>query len=581
MVFKQLIGPQIRSKPAPCELAYQRYAPYNRSTCVKAKGRTTPTAEATYHTQHATTSNLGWHSMTTDSMDNSTRSNATPLIAADDADLSGDNVSSIHTAEEKELPTRVKPPKASPTKTQSNNGSEAVGVGTVLKGRFIIDMEIARGGMGVVYRARDSLKEQFQDRNPYLAIKVLGEECKAHPDFLIALQREAGKAQKLAHPNIVTVYDFDTDGDNVFMTMEYLEGESLQHFLHRRGAIRLPTERALELITAMGQGLAYAHQKGIVHCDFKPGNVFLTDDDVVKILDFGIARADKRPEQLQQDATRFDAGRLGALTPTYASCELLENADPDPRDDIYGLACVAYELLTGRHPFNRMQANSARDANLKPAPIKELTKKQWKTLRLGLAFERASRPASVSQFLSGLTGPQKTTRISRGRKLAAGFGLLALSTIVAGYVVQNTGNQIQSIDRTSAPIPSQELHTPVTLSSEQQKKVERLLEAADIHFMVKRITEPVGSNAYEAYKHVLEIDPTNAKARAGLKKIADYYASLARESLADGDQKTTLAMIERGLDVMPTHTGLNELKDKLVHKSASNQFTAWLKKLWQ
>jgi hypothetical protein len=121
----------------------------------------------------------------------------------------------------------------------------------------------------------------------------------------------------------------------------------------------------------------------------------------------------------------------------------------------------------------------------------------------------------------------------------------------------------------------------VTLSAEQQKKVERLLEAAEIHFMVKRITEPVGSNAYEAYKHVLEIDPTNVKARAGLKQIADYYENLARKSLANGDHKATLSSIERGLDVMPKHAGLNELKEKMVHKSPSSRFTGWLKTFWQ
>jgi serine/threonine protein kinase len=519
--------------------------------------------------------------MTIDSMDNSTGSNATPFAVADDSNLSGEDISSNQTAKDSDLATRIKPPKVGHITTESRNDSETVGVGTILKGRFIIDMEIARGGMGVVYRARDNLKEQFQDRNPYLAIKVLGEECKAHPDFLIALQREAGKAQKLAHPNIVTVYDFDTDGDNVFMTMEYLEGESLQRFLYRRGEIRLPTERALELITAMGQGLAYAHQKGIVHCDFKPGNVFLTDDDVVKILDFGIARADKRPEQFQQDATRFDAGRLGALTPTYASCELLENADPDPRDDIYGLACVAYELLTGRHPFNRLPADVARDSNLKPAPIKELTKKQWKALRQGLAFERASRPASVTQFLADLTSRKKAAGIPLSRQVIVSFGLLALSVVVVGYSIQDSDNQTKPVERTSASSMPQKSHTPVTLSAEQQKKVERLLEAAEIHFMVKRITEPVGSNAYEAYKHVLEIDPTNVKARAGLKQIADYYENLARKSLANGDHKATLSSIERGLDVMPKHAGLNELKEKMVHKSPSSRFTGWLKTFWQ
>ncbi|MGD8571232.1 MAG: serine/threonine-protein kinase [Gammaproteobacteria bacterium] len=518
--------------------------------------------------------------MTTDTTNHSTPDDAASFAVTEDGAAHTDSQTPSDAPTEEDLPTRIKPPKEH-DQIEHNTGDESISVGSILKGRFIIDSEIARGGMGVVYRARDYLKEQFQDREPYVAIKVLGDECKAHPDFLIALQREAVKAQKLAHPNIVTVYDFDSDGDNVFMTMEYLEGESLQKLLHRRGAIRLPTKHALDLIKAMGQGLTYAHQKGIVHCDFKPGNVFLTRDNNIKILDFGIARADKRPEQ--QDVTRFDAGTLGALTPTYASCELLENADPDPRDDIYGLACVAYELLTGRHPFNRLPANVARDSKLKPEPIRELNRKQWQALRRGLAFDRTSRPANVTEFLSALTSPNKSSALQTTRKLAVGLAFaLVLATVVSAgtYFFSYQTKSDKNSDTVVAQTPTQ-TEQPVTLSAEQQQKVSRLLEAAEIHFMVKRITEPVGSNAYEAYKHVLEIDPTNKKATAGLKQIADYYENLAQESLPKGDHKATLSIINRGLTVMPTHTGLNKIKQQVDDEPSSMQFIAWFKKLWE
>ncbi|HEY5604457.1 MAG TPA: serine/threonine-protein kinase [Gammaproteobacteria bacterium] len=497
-------------------------------------------------------------------------------MSADHAPLENTGDTTLAITED-ELPTRIKPPAQHLEQPADQLGM--VRVGSILKGRFIVDQEIGRGGMGVVYRVRDYLKEQFQDRNPYLAIKVLSEECKAHPDFLMALQREAVKAQKLAHPNIVTVYDFDSDGYNVFMTMEYLEGESLQRFLSRRGINRLPVKVSLALIDAMGQGLAYAHQKGIVHCDFKPGNVFLTNDDTVKILDFGIARAEKRPGQVQQDITRFDAGDLGALTPTYASCELLEDASPEPRDDIYSLACVAYELLAGRHPFNRLPANVARDSQLVPAPIKELNKKQWKALRRGLAFDRASRPASVTEFLAELNQQQKSPGLSRGKQAVAGIGIIFLLSIIIGYSMQYFVNQNKPLDDTpTALIP--ESPASAVLSAEQQKMVERLLEAAEIHFMVQRITEPEGSNAYEAYKHVLELDPGNAQANAGLKQIADYYENLAMENLPNDDTETTLAIIQTGLDVVPQHAGLRKLKEELGDKSITTRFSLWIKDSW-
>lgn len=464
--------------------------------------------------------------------------------------------------------------------TKPANYGNTVRVGSVLKGRFIIDKEIARGGMGVIYRARDNLKEQFQDRNPYLAIKVLGERCKEHPDFLVALQREAGKVQKLAHPNIVTVYDFDSDGDNVFMTMEYLEGETLQHFLARHKSKRVPLTDALTLIQAMGEGLAYAHKKGIVHCDFKPGNVFLCNDASVKILDFGIARANRGPGEIHQDTTRFDAGSLGALTPTYASCELIEDEPPDQRDDIYGLACVAYELLSGHHPFNRLPATVARDSHLKPARIKGLNKQQRKALLRGLAFQRSARTASVTEFLVGLNGPQKTSVLSYGRQIFFGVTLLALLVVGVTVAFQLYNKPITAKPETSInllpPLPS----SPVELSTEQQKIVARLLEAAEIHFMVKRITEPVGSNAYEAYLHVLEIDPSNADARQGIKQIADYYENLAQESLPKGDTVSTLSIINTGLTVMPQHPGLVKLKEQIDTKFTSSKLFDWLKTLW-
>ena len=256
--------------------------------------------------------------------------------------------------------------------------------------------------MGVVYKAKDLRKEEAQDRNPYVAVKILNEEFKRHPDSLKALQRESRKAQSLAHPNVVTVFDFDRDGGTVFMTMEYLEGESLDKFNKRHSGRGVPVAKALELIEGLSNGLAYAHHKGVVHSDFKPGNAFLTKDGLVKIFDFGIARAAKQTEAVTGEKTLFDAASLGALTPAYASCEMLEGKDPDPRDDVYALACVSYELFSGRHPFDKLPAASARDRGLVPERIKSLSMRQWQGLMEGLAFDRDSRSPSVRQFLAGL-----------------------------------------------------------------------------------------------------------------------------------------------------------------------------------
>ncbi|MEJ2643701.1 MAG: serine/threonine-protein kinase, partial [Gammaproteobacteria bacterium] len=331
--------------------------------------------------------------------------------------------------------------------------SEPPQAGMTRKNRFVLESVIGRGGMGVVFKARDLRKEEAQDRNPYLAVKVLNEEFKRHPDSLKALQRESRKAQNLAHPNIVNVFDFDRDGATVYMTMEYLEGEPLDRFIKRDRPQGMPLKEALPIIMGMGQALAYAHQKGVVHSDFKPGNVFLTRDGTVKVFDFGIAQATKHTGTDAGEQTLFDAGTLGALTPSYASVEMLEGGDPDPRDDIYALACVAYQLLTGRHPFDKRPATEARDRKLTPRPVPGLSRRQWRTLLQGLAFERSARSPDVEAFLAGF-GTAKRSRVAL---IGGGALVLAVGVVIAallpGYLQQRRVTQV--VDRIERGNPAQ------------------------------------------------------------------------------------------------------------------------------
>ena len=300
--------------------------------------------------------------------------------------------------------------------------------GAMLKDRFILEEEIGHGGMGVIFKARDVRKEEAQDRNPFVAVKILNDEFRRHPESLKALQRESRKAQDLAHPNIVTVFDFDRDGPIVYMTMEYMEGESLDRVIKRPSFQGLPPAEALPLIGGLSQALAYAHNKGIVHSDFKPGNVFLTKDGSTKVFDFGIARASKLPDDKGGEMTRFDPGTLGALTPAYASCEMLDGEEPDPRDDIYALACVSYELLTGKHPFSKRPASDARDKGLSAAPVPGLTRRQWRGLQRGLAFRREDRSPNALDFLEEL-------RIRKLGKAQIAVGAAAAVAVIVFVIV--------------------------------------------------------------------------------------------------------------------------------------------------
>lgn len=317
------------------------------------------------------------------------------------------------------VPQNTAPPDTSPSLATSTGWADPIqqpqqdfskiGVGSVIKDRFRLLDVLGEGGMGKVYKGIDLLKEEAKDRNPYCAIKLLNDDFKDHPEAFISLQRESSRQQRLAHPNIATVYDFDRlagKGTPVFLTMEFMEGLPLDAFIkkevRKKGGI--PFEEAYPMIYDMGQALVYAHERMIVHSDFKPGNCFLLKTGEVKVLDFGIARAVKNPITGEGEKTLFDAGELGALTPAYASLEMLEGEEPDTRDDTYALGCTAYQLLIGKHPFNRLAANKAMENNLEPPYVKSLNKKQNRALRRSVAFKREDRSPNVAHFLEELKG---------------------------------------------------------------------------------------------------------------------------------------------------------------------------------
>lgn len=325
---------------------------------------------------------------------------------------------------------------------KSLSATTTLGGGTVLKGRFVLEGKLGEGGMGGVYKAVDLVKQEARDRNPHVAVKVLNENFAEHPDAFIALQRESSRTQRLSHPNIASVYDFDRDGQTAFMVMELMQGDPLDKFLkrHRQG---VPGDQARSIIRDIAAALAYAHSQGLIHSDFKPGNIFLTSAGSGKVFDFGIARAAAAPgeekaarrgpvsqETLEQDdgtdRTLFDAGQLGALTPAYAACEMFEGKEPAPQDDVYALGIVAYQCLTGRHPFDRKKAPIAEAQKMVPQRPDGVTRREWNALRHALAFRREERTADAQQFLDEFFGVAGT-----GIKYAV-LGAAGVAAVVAG-----------------------------------------------------------------------------------------------------------------------------------------------------
>ena len=223
---------------------------------------------------------------------------------------------------------------------------------------------IGAGGMGEVYRARDTRLGRD------VAIKLLPPEFASDSERLRRFEQEARAVAALSHPHILALFDVGTHEGSPYLVTEVLEGEPLRERLSR-GA--LPARKAVNLAVQIAQGLAAAHEKGIIHRDLKPENVFITKDGHVKILDFGIAKlvAPRSAEELARATTVVEATAAGTTLGTvgYMSPEQVRGHTVDQRTDIFSLGCVLYEMLAGRAPFRRNTAADTTSAILHEEPL--------------------------------------------------------------------------------------------------------------------------------------------------------------------------------------------------------------------
>src|SRR5437660_5236486 len=219
---------------------------------------------------------------------------------------------------------------------------------TTIAGRYRIEGRLGVGGMSTVQLAFDQRLER------YVAIKLLAEHLADDPTFVSRFRREALAAARLVHPNIVQVFDFgfDEGQHQHFIVMEHVSGHSCAELLRDRG--HLDVDQAVEIVGQACRGLEYAHRNGVVHRDVKPGNLLVSDSEVVKLADFGIARATDQSSITQVGSV------LG--TAAYLAPEQARGEEAGPRADIYSLGVVAYQLLTGRLPY---EANSLSELALK------------------------------------------------------------------------------------------------------------------------------------------------------------------------------------------------------------------------
>ena len=449
-------------------------------------------------------------------------------------------------------------------------GLEEIEVGTLVGSRYRLERVLGEGGMGRVFLATDMLYAgEFRDRQDKVALKFLGANFAQHSISRIALQRETRKSQQLSHPNVVRVMHFDQHEGLPYMIMEYLEGQPLDDFLRDCRGSGLALEQAIPMVEDMASGLDYIHGQGLVHSDFKPGNVFVpAGGGGAKILDLGIARL--HVESLSSgDETAFDVSTLGALTPSYASCEMFERLEPDPRDDVYALACVTYELLVGEHPFDNQPAIRARAAGLKPARPGDLDRARWRALVRGLAFDRAERTLSAREFAEELKGERsRRKRLVAGLAGAAALGL-ASASLLALQALQPEDPDAIYLARLSAMSDG-----APPLQADEQTRVQSWLDQGDAYLGIAnevfrdgdllsahQILQAGADNAAAAYRAVLE-RTTSERAQQGMLAIADLYNQWAGETLAAGNAVHSLWMACHGLSVHPGSRALQRAADE-------------------
>ncbi len=290
-----------------------------------------------------------------------------------------------------------------------------------LAGKFELEDELGRGGMGTVYLARDLVRDRR------VAIKVIHPELVAGTG-LKRFQREIEITARLEHPHIVPLLDSGMAGELAFLIAPYVEGESLRQLIRRRG--KLEVDEAVGLTLQVAKALEYAHGEGVVHRDIKPENIIISEGRAI-VTDFGIARSMSDADQTTLTAVGVVMGSLYYISPE----QLVGSREVDARADIYSLGCVLYEMLTGRPPFlgereaiikQHMFEKPEALANPVPLPLRE-------TVIKSLQKRPSERQENASELVAALsTAPSEAA--ARRRDLVLRLGAVAATLALIGVL---------------------------------------------------------------------------------------------------------------------------------------------------
>lgn len=480
---------------------------------------------------------------------------------------------------------------------------------------YTIIRPIGEGGMASVFLAvQKSLERE-------VALKVMSPMLASNAEFASRFLIEGKITAKLQHPNLVTVYDIGTHNGIYYLAAEYIPGGTLKE---RITDGELTVAEALDVISDIAQGLDFAHQKGFVHRDVKPGNVLYRNDGRVVLADFGIAKA-----MDGSNSSTVAGASIG--TPDYMSPEQARGEPVDGRSDLYSLGTMFYEILVGHPPYQAADPFTVALMHVThpipelPAPYEWLqpliqgmmAKNPAERYNTGASFvdalhklvESAPQGAVLQQSsarkvggqgrISGTGATQQRTRVNLSKATerpvwvipsVAIAGLLGAGLI--GWLLMSGNKDPESNSVAVDPNASNTVVTPVTENGTGvgirevesidglQGNIDQWLEQADYYLELstsgkdpgRKLTLPEDDSAWGFYLKVLEKDAANARALKGIQDIADYYANAAYQLCEKGMYSSCGGIVRQGLAVEANHPLLKKLEEVARAGEAGEQF---------
>ena len=479
---------------------------------------------------------------------------------------------------------------------QSSHGTGATFPGKIVS-HYRITEKLGGGGMGVVYKARDTKLGRM------IALKFLPENFAADPAMIARFEREARAASSLNHPNICTIYDIGEEAGRTFIAMEYLDGETLKHVIESQP---MESNRLLQLATQITEALEAAHNQGIIHRDVKPANIFVTRRGQAKVLDFGLAKLAPQSHQTATQPPSFGVSSEKQLTSpgvaigtiAYMSPEQARGEEVDFRTDLFSLGAVFYEMATGQRAFGGTTAAVVFDGilNRDPVPLSRLNPRLPDGLKSiiakALQKDRLARYQSAAEILGDLkaaaggSANAGGSRAVRNRKLwLPALAVLAVAAVIAMIfsVRQRQSRQLTEedtivltdfVNKTGDPVFDDALKTALTISLRQSPFL-NVLSDSKVAKTLQLMTLPAGTKLTpEMARDLCQRAGSKAYVAGSIASLgSEYVLGLNAVNCVNGDtlaqEQATAASKEKVLDTLGD--AASKLRGKLGESLATVQ----------